>query len=118
MVNKENSRFICGPGPILDIAEQCDLLPRLREAKDILIAEFVWCIGSGTEIQLYFLSLEIERYFNIGYQEAKVYVNTLWKLFREELAPIYRLVNPTMAPIEVQWTFLDAAGCVAGPDYE
>ena len=81
---------------IIPVRDQAILLPWLREAKEHLLANvMIKSFVQNQEPISYFwhLSWVIEISMDMGYLVVPTVVEILWHLFKEELAPIYSLVN-------------------------
>jgi hypothetical protein len=100
------------PHKIMNIVQQAENLPGLRNAKDILLATFRDDIVAGREVIYEEFSRVVEGCFSLGYdwQRAKPYIVTLWYLFKDELRPLYKLINPDKSAAEVEEFFCEARG--------
>ena len=96
----------------MDVLQQAENLPRLRDAKDILSEAFRDDIVAGQEVRYEEFSRMVEGCLNLGYdwQRAKPYIVTLWYLFKDELRPLYKLIDPNKSAAEVEEVFWEARG--------
>lgn len=109
MINREfykKHRFVYGP--MLDFGEQCEQFYLLEGMVCLLLNWFETEIKEGAEVDPDSVLAVIERCYGVGYSKSKWYANTLWRLFRDKVRPLYRLVSPDFAPLEVKGMFARA----------
>ncbi len=77
--------------------------------KKYILTVFADEIRSSTPINHVTLSRAVEGYLGISYQPAKTAIISLWRGYREEMRPLYRLVEK-WAPTEIDPCFREARG--------
>lgn len=95
-------------GVTLDVNEQCEQFYLLEGMTFLLLNWFKEEIKNEREVDPGSILAIIERCYGVGYAKSKWYANTLWWLFRDKIRPLYRLVSPNFAPMEVKGTFAQA----------